>query len=325
MSEKSSISLGLILKGAAMGIAEVIPGVSGGTIAFITGIYERLINSIKSFDAKAVKLLFSFRLKELFNHVDGMFLLFLVAGMVCGIGVGVFGIGYLLEHFPAPLWAFFFGLIIASAIYIGRQITQWKVFQLVSMLVGFIIALGVTYFSPAEGSESLIWVFFCGVIAISALILPGVSGSFILLMLGMYTVVRSAAEDAMRSQELSSILILVAFVLGCGVGLLSFARVMSYAFKHYKDSTLALLTGFMIGSLRKIWPWRNIDTVLDKKTGEVTRYQEMQYESMEHLQVLRELNVLPLDYQGDAQTFLVVIAGAVGFGIIFLFQLLEKK
>ena len=325
MNEKSSFSIGLLLKGAAMGIAEVIPGVSGGTIAFITGIYERLINCIKSFDAKAVKLLLSFKLRELFLHVDGMFLLILFAGMVCGIGVGVFGVGYLLEFFPAPLWAFFFGLIVASALYIGRQITKWTAVQMVSMLIGFAIALGVTYFSPAEGSESLLWVFTCGVIAISALILPGVSGSFILLMLGMYTVVRGAAEDAMRNQELSSLLILVAFVLGCGVGLLSFARVMSYAFKHYKNATLALLTGFMIGSLRKIWPWRNIDTVLDKETGEVTRYQEMMYESMDNLQVLRELNVLPQDYQGNAQSVLVVIAAVVGFGVIFLFQYIARE
>jgi putative membrane protein len=193
------------------------------------------------------------------------------------------------------------------------------------MLIGFTIALGVTYFSPAEGSESLLWVFACGVIAISALILPGVSGSFILLMLGMYTVVRGAAEDAMRNQELSSLLILVAFVLGCGLGLLSFARIMSYAFKNYKNATLALLTGFMIGSLRKIWPWRNIDTVLDKETGEVTRYQEMIYESMDNLQVLREFNVLPQDYQGNAQSVLVVIAAVVGFGVIFLFQYIARQ
>ncbi len=325
MNEKSSFSIGLLLKGVAMGIAEVIPGVSGGTIAFITGIYERLINCIKSFDATALKLLLSFKLRELFLHVDGMFPLILFAGMVCGIGVGVFGVGYLLEFFPAPLWAFFFGLIVASAIYIGRQITKWTAVQMVSMLIGFAIALGVTYFSPAEGSESLLWVFACGVIAISALILPGVSGSFILLMLGMYTVVRGAAEDAMRNQELSSLLILVAFVLGCGLGLLSFARIMSYAFKNYKNATLALLTGFMIGSLRKIWPWRNIDTVLDKETGEVTRYQEMIYESMDNLQVLREFNVLPQDYQGNAQSVLVVIAAVVGFGVIFLFQYIARQ
>lgn len=325
MNEKPKFSLSLVLKGAAMGVAEVIPGVSGGTIAFITGIYERLINSIKSFNGDAVKLLFSLKLRELFKHLDGSFLFLLLVGMVGGIGVGVFGVGYLLEHFPAPLWAFFFGLIIASAIYIGRQINQWKLLQFVAIIIGFVIALGVTYFSPAQGTTNLLWVFLCGVIAISALILPGVSGSFILLMLGMYTVVRGAAEDAMRNLELSSILILLSFILGCGVGLLSFARVMSYAFKHYKNATLALLTGFMLGSLRKIWPWRNIDTVLDKKTGEVTRFQEMQYESMDDLQVLRELNVLPADFQGDSQTVLVVLAAIVGFALIFIFQLFEKK
>ena len=308
-----------------MGIADVIPGVSGGTIALISGIYEELIDSIDNLNLTSLLVLKKEGFSEFWNKINGRFLLPLILGIGSSIVFFSGIIHDLLIEYPIPVWAFFFGLIVASAIYIGRQLTKWTAVQMVSMLIGFAIALGVTYFSPAEGSESLLWVFTCGVIAISALILPGVSGSFILLMLGLYTVVRGAAEDTMRNQELSSLLILVAFVLGCGVGLLSFARVMSYAFKHYKNATLALLTGFMIGSLRKIWPWRNIDTVLDKETGEVTRYQEMMYESMDNLQVLRELNVLPQDYQGNAQSVLVVIAAVVGFGVIFLFQYIAKE
>lgn len=324
MSEKSNISISAILKGAAMGIAEVIPGVSGGTIAFITGIYERLINAIKSVDGQALKLLFSFKLKQFFRHIDGTFLLVLGLGMFLGIAVGVLGVGYLLEEYPAPVWAFFFGLIIASAIYIGKQITKWNVGPILGIMLGCAIALGITYISPAEGSTNLLWVFACGAIAISALILPGVSGSFILLLLGMYTVVRGAAESVMLDQDSASIFIILAFMMGCVIGLVSFSRVLSYAFKHYKNLTLSILTGFMIGSLRKIWPWRNVDSYLDKSTMEIVSYDNTN-PLPDDIQVLKEMNVMPSDFIGDPQTLLVIVSGVVGFILIFILDRFDTK
>ncbi len=325
MSQSKNNSLFTVLKGGFMGIAEVIPGVSGGTIAFITGIYERLINSIKSFDLEAVKLLTSFKLKELFKKIDGKFLVLLALGMFLGIVIGVLGVGYLLENFPAPVWSFFFGLIIASSIYIGKQITKWNVQVVLFILIGFAVAFGITYLSPAEGSGNLLWVFVCGCIAISALILPGVSGSFILLLLGMYTVVREAAEVVLKEQELSSFILLLAFIAGCIVGLLSFARVMSYAFKHHRNNTLALLTGFMVGALRKIWPWRNVETYLDKETKEIVEFTGSVSSLPEEIQILTEELVMPSAYKGEPYVIITIVCMVAGFVILMGFTSLDKK
>lgn len=325
MKNNNTFSIATVLKGACMGVAEVIPGVSGGTIAFITGIYERLLNCFKSFDLDALRFLKKFDFKAFFKHIDGFFLITLGAGMFIGIGIGVFGVGYLLDHFPAPLWSFFFGLITSSAFYIGKQVGKWDIISFVALIIGAAIALGVTYISPAEGTNNLIWVFICGVIAISALILPGVSGSFILLLMGMYNVVRGAAESLMVNRDMASLSTIVAFCLGCVVGLLTFARVMSYAFKNFKNTTLALLTGFMVGSLRKIWPWRNIETYMDKSTGQLIPALEYSEDSYPHVQVLKEINVLPETFSGNPQLILVIISAIIGFVLIFVFSSFEKK
>jgi len=325
MSEKNRLTVSAALKGMCMGMAEVIPGVSGGTIAFITGIYERLINAIKEVDVDALKMLSKFKLVKLFHKVDGFFLLSLAIGMFIGIGIGVLGIGYLLENYPAPVWGFFFGLIIASAIYIARKIDKWSVGVIGAAILGCAIALLVTYLSPTEGSDNLLWVFLSGCIAISALILPGVSGSFILLLLGMYTVVRNAAELAMTDQDVGSMITLFVFMLGCGVGLLSFARVMSFAFKNYRNVTLGLLTGFMLGSLRKIWPWRNVDQYLDKETNEVVMYSDSFANLPEEIQILSEQLVGPSGYLDSPMTITTIICGVVGFAVLYGFSLLEKE
>ena len=324
MSKQKKLSLSAALKGMCMGMAEVIPGVSGGTIAFITGIYERLINAIKEFDLEALKLLTGFKLILFFKKIDGFFLVSLAAGMFVGIGIGVLGIGHLLENYPAPVWGFFFGLIIASAIYIARKIDNWNFGVVAIAVVGCGIALLVTYLSPTEGSGNLIWVFLCGCIAISALILPGVSGSFILLLLGMYTVVRDAAESALTNQDMGSIITLLVFMVGCGVGLLSFARVMSYAFKNYRDLTLGLLTGFMLGSLRKIWPWRNVDQYMDKETNEIVPYAGNFSSLPEEIQILSEQLVSPAGYLDNPMTIATIICGVIGFAVLYGFSLVEK-
>lgn len=238
--------------------------------------------------------------------------------------IGVFGVGYLLDHYPSPLWAFFFGLILASSIYIGRQITSWNVLSIGLIILGFAIAFGVTQLTPVEGTINYLWIFFCGFIAISALILPGVSGSFLLLLLGMYTIVRGSAEDFIRHQSMDSLLVLASFAIGCLVGLLTFARLMSYTFKHYRNQTLALLTGFMLGSLYKIWPWQNPVTYVNKLTGEQVSAASVSLPN-DNFKLLVEQNVLPSEFVGDPQLALVILAGITGFIVLFALEYIGNR
>ena len=307
----------LILKGAAMGIAETIPGVSGGTIAFITGIYERLLNSIRSFGPVAITAWKEDGFAGLWQAIDGGFLLRLFGGMVLGILVGVFGMAYLLENFPLQVWGFFFGLIVASAIYVAKQIQRWSLAAGVIILISAAIAYWVTVATPAQGSDSLTYVFACGVIAISALMLPGLSGSFMLLLLGMYQFVLhdTLKEGVLQEHDLGAVVTLGVFGLGCLLGVLTFARVLSWLFDHHRDLTLAGLTGFMIGSLNKVWPWQQVlETRINSKGEE---------------QVLFSKSVLPNTFSGLGENFfygvepyLLSVLGTmiVGFAIIFLIE-----
>lgn len=315
--------LGLILKGLAMGIAEIIPGVSGGTIAFITGIYEELIYTIKSVNFSLIKTFKLEGIKGVWRSLNGSFLLLLISGMFIGIVAGIFLIGYLLENYQAPLWAFFFGLIISSAIYIGRKIDQWNILNIGLVVIGFIIAFGVTLLSPAQGSTNYLLVFFSGMIAISALILPGISGSFILLLMGMYTIIRSEAEKALSTFEIDSLLVIGSFAGGCLIGLVVFSRVLSYTFKHFKNQTLAILTGFMLGSLNKIWPWRNPESWLDKNTSEIITDVSVINKDIllgDEIQLIREVKVLPGDYLFFEPQLGISIATFL-FGLIIVFIL----
>lgn len=310
--EKWSSQLTLLLKGMAMGIAEVIPGVSGGTIAFITGIYERLINTIKTILGPEIfKSLRHDGLLGAWKKADGLFLTMLLGGMVLGIGVGVFGVTHLLENYPELLWAFFFGLIIASALYIGRQVTKWGAVEITILVIGVAVAYFITVASPAQGSESLVMVFIAGTIAISALILPGISGSFILLLMGMYTLIIPTVKDALKTFNSDSLVILVVFALGCLLGLATFSRVLSWTFKNYHNQTLALLTGFMIGSLNKIWPWRNVLEYRTNSKGEEVPFIEK--------------SVLPSAYDGDPYVLGVIILMLVGFAAVFALEKLGNK
>ncbi len=297
-----------------MGIAEVIPGVSGGTIAFITGIYERLINAIKSIlGLEAINALRKDGIAAAWKTIDGGFLVFLVGGMAAGIVTGALGISYLLENYPEMVWAFFFGLIVASALYIGRQVRPWNIGNVVILVVGIVIAYWITVASPASGNESPIFIFFAGAIAISALILPGISGSFILLLLGMYQFILhdTLKEGVLEQQSSGAFLTLGIFALGCLLGLATFSRVLSWTFKHYKNPTLALLTGFMIGSLNKVWPWRNVLQYRTNSDGEQEPFIEQ--------------SVLPASYEGEAQILAVVIAMIIGFSVVFLLDRMDRK
>ena len=312
MLQNTRYKLYLVLTGMAMGIAEVIPGVSGGTIAFIAGIYERLINAIKSLDARLLGFLARFKLKAAFEHLDGFFLLFLIAGMLGGIVIGIFGVSNLMENHPEELWGFFFGLILASAWYVGKRVGKWNATTIALFIVGAVGAFMITKLSPATGSENLAYVFLCGMIAISALILPGISGSFMLLLLGMYTVIIPTLKEFLTTFDLSLLVIIGVFALGCLTGLISVARILSWLFHHKKDMTLATLTGIMLGSLNKIWPWRNPVKWLDE-SGAIVETDPGQVDA----KILMEHNVLPSGYTvDDPNTLIVIVCIVAGFLLV---------
>lgn len=239
----------LFLKGVGMGAADVIPGVSGGTIAFITGIYEELVNSIKSIDGEAIKLLFSGKLRSFWLKVNGSFLLVLMSGVILSLLSLAKLIIFLMLYFPIPLWSFFFGLILISSFIVLREVHQWKITVVIAGIAGIVIAYLITTATPTDTPEDLWFIFLSGCIAICAMILPGISGSFILLILAKY-------EYIMEAVSTFNIPVLLVFGLGCIVGITSFSRVISWIFDRYHDVTVALLAGFMLGSLNKVWPWK---------------------------------------------------------------------
>jgi putative membrane protein len=251
----------LFLKGMGMGAADVVPGVSGGTIAFITGIYEELISSIKSVNIEALKLLVRFRFSALWRSVNGNFLLAVFAGILVSIFSLARLLEFLMENHPVLIWAFFFGLILASAIVVTRKIKTWKPAQIAGLLAGTVIMFFVTRFTPAQTSDAYWYVFLAGAIAICAMILPGISGAFILLILGKYRFILEAVGDF-------NIPVLLVFGLGIITGLLSFANLLSWLFRKFHDLTIAVLAGFIIGSLNKIWPWKETISSIINTHGE---------------------------------------------------------
>ena len=318
--------LSTILKGAAMGVAEVIPGVSGGTIAFITGIYERLLNVIKSFNFSLIGTFRKEGVRGLWTAMDGAFLLSLVAGMVGGILVGVVGVSYSLKEYPPVIWAFFFGLIIASAIYIGRQIERWTALEIILLIVGAVGAYYITTVTPVEWSHSLPVVFLAGAIAISALILPGISGSFMLLLMGMYyfIVTKTFKEGILENFDPQAFLTIGVFALGCLTGLLTVARVLAWTFKNYRFPTLAVLTGFMLGSLNKIWPWRTPVKAMNE-AGEIITNSTTILTADSKMKILQEINQFPANYAaGDALLVPAILMLVLGFVSVFLMERLGK-
>lgn len=256
------------LKGSAMGMAEVIPGVSGGTIAFITGIYERLLNVIKSIGPDAWNAWRKDGIKGLWKAMDGTFLVSLIGGMVVGIVIGVFLITYLLETYPLLVWSYFFGLILVSALFVAREIHDWNGQRIFGIVLGAVVAYWITIAVPAPGNPALWFVFVSGCIAVSALLLPGISGSFILLLMGMYSYIIPTVKSALKTFAIDELIILVTFGTGMLTGMVIFSRVLSWTFKNYHDATLAVLTGFLIGSLNKIWPWQQVLETMTKESGD---------------------------------------------------------
>ena len=248
------------LKGMCMGAADVVPGVSGGTIAFMTGIYETLVGSINSIDTTAVKLLFTGKIKDFWKHINGTFLVFLAAGIL----ISVFSLAklmqFLLANHPIQTWAFFFGLIVASSIFILKGIKGWRWQEFLILAIGIVTGAVVCTLSPTETPDSLWFIFICGAIAICAMILPGISGSFILLILGKYEYIMGTISGLTSGQFGHNLLVLGVFGAGAVVGLLSFSKFLHWLLGRWHKQTLLALAGFIIGSLVKVWPWSNIET-----------------------------------------------------------------
>ena len=271
----------------AMGMAEVVPGVSGGTIAFITGIYEELLNTIKGVTPGKLLIWKEEGLKAFWQSINGNFILFLLIGMATGLVLGVFTIAKMLNTYPVLVWSFFFGLILASVLYVGRQIKKWGIVEVALLVLSAGLSYYITIAAPSQGPQELWFVFISGFIAICALMLPGVSGSFLLLLLGMYQYIVTDNVKALLSDfNTSSLTVVIVFGLGCLAGLLSFSRVLSWTFKKFEYPTLAALTGFLLGSLNKVWPWKHVEQIYVKHLGEID----------EEVVVIVEKSVMPAQH-----------------------------
>ena len=251
------------IKGACMGAADVIPGVSGGTIAFITGIYDQLIGSINSINAEAVKLFFTGKFKEFWKHINGTFLLSLFCGILFSV-VALAGLmQYLLESHPIQTWAFFFGLIVASSLFILRGIEGWNLKAVIFLILGACLGITVCTISTTTTPDALWFIFLSGAIAICAMILPGISGSFILLILGKYKYIMEAITGLTTGQAVGDTLVILGvFAVGAVCGIIAFSRILNWLLSRYHKQTLLVLAGFIIGSLVKVWPWNNMEAIM---------------------------------------------------------------
>jgi putative membrane protein len=248
-------AVNLALKGLCMGSADVIPGVSGGTIALITGIYEDLIGALRSIDVKVIQKLLALDIKGAVAKVHVRFLLALFLGITVAILSLARLMNFLLHYYPVPTWSLFFGLIAASTVMVGKHVSHWFGKAGISFVTGIVTATVIVHLIPMHTPEDLWFIFFCGIVAICAMILPGISGAFILLILGKYEYVTAALKNPFLPQNLVIILV---FCIGCGIGLLGFSRVLNYLLQKFHNLTMAFLTGLIAGSLQKIWPWKEI-------------------------------------------------------------------
>ncbi|WP_075342024.1 DUF368 domain-containing protein [Tenacibaculum agarivorans] len=295
----------LALKGMAMGAADVVPGVSGGTIAFISGIYEELLQSISNINLSLFKTLKKEGFSAAWKQLNGNFLLALFSGIFISVVSLAKLISWLLETEPILVWSFFFGLVLASVIYVGRQIKKWNIIAVILVVLAAILAYYITTLPPLiSESSSNLFLFLAGAIAICAMILPGISGSFILVLLGAYKPILQAVSDR-------DFVTIVIVGLGTIVGLLSFSRVLKWLFANYKNYTLAALTGFIIGSLNKIWPWKKVLTYRTNSHGEQEPF--------------NELSISPFSYDGDPQLLYAILLSIIGFSIIIVLEKLAVK
>lgn len=267
----------LFLKGAAMGAANVIPGVSGGTVAFITGIYERLILALKSLDREAVGLFFRGRFGEFARKVDLKFIAWLGTGIVVSILTLASVLKFLFANYAVFVWAFFFGLILASIFFVGRKVKRWSVGPVVGFLIGAGIAVGVALVKPGSENDSTCYLVLCGVISMASMIIPGLSGSFVLLLLGNYQLIMIDSVSGLKTLDPKAFSTLVPVGIGAVLGLLVLSRLLAWVFQKYHDLAVALLTGFVAGSLLVIWPWKK-EVIATFEAGEGTKEKVIGYE-----------------------------------------------
>lgn len=285
-----------------MGVAELVPGVSGGTIAFVAGIYEEFISSINNINLKTLRLWREEGFTSFWKALNGNFLATLFLGMCISIFSFSKLISWLLVNEPISLWSFFFGLVIASVLFVAKAIEKWNLVTVLLLILGAAVAYYITTIPPSQNTDSLPFLFFSGALAICAMILPGISGSFILVLLGSYKTVLDAVDER-------DFKILITVGLGILFGLLSFAKILKWMFSHYKNITLAILTGFILGSLNKIWPWKKVleTRVIGKKV------------------IVIDENISPFAFEGNPQILYAIIAAIVGFSLIFILEKVASK
>ena len=324
----------ITLKGLAMGAADAVPGVSGGTIAFISGIYEELVNTISAVDLSLLKTLKKEGITAFWKQLNGSFLVALLLGILISFVSFMRLAKYLIENHPILIWSFFFGLIIASIYYVGRQISKWNFGAIISVIIRTLLAYFITTLPSLGANENSLYLFLAGAIAICAMILPGISGSFILVILGAY----KTLSDAIADLDIKRLLI---FVCGAAIGLLSFSRVLKWLFHNYKNATLGLLTGFIIGSLNKVWPWKETITVFSKETGEIVPFititklgtlsifqrSKLDFESYK---TAFEKSVSPFHYSDinngiDPQIMYALLFSVIGFLSIFILEYISMN
>ncbi|MDN3725029.1 DUF368 domain-containing protein [Aequorivita sp. SDUM287046] len=305
-------------KGLAMGAADVVPGVSGGTIAFISGIYEELIETIHNIDLGFFRSWKKNGFSTAWKQYNLSFLVALFAGVFISIISLAKLITWLLEVYPILVWSFFFGLVIASIVYVGQQIKNWSIGIVIALIVASIFSYFITIADPVGSPDSNWFLFLAGFVAIIAMILPGISGAFILLLLGAYTTVIGIVTqlgDGITTFNgtlfLSALTKLIIFGTGAIVGLKMFSRILNWMFKHHKNITLAVLTGFMVGALNKIWPWKEVLQYRMNHTGEKVPFIER--------------SVLPQNYDGNPQVLYALLFVAIGFFTIFLLERIAVK
>jgi putative membrane protein len=297
----------LFLKGVSMGAADVVPGVSGGTIAFISGIYEELLDSIKAIPGAAIIFLKG-KIKEAWKMANAPFMAVLLSGIALSVLTLAGVITHLLEHYPIPVWSFFFGLIVASVWFVGKSMKTFDIQSIVLFILATVGAYLITVATPSSTPENLPFIFFSGVIAICAMILPGISGSFILLLMGKYHFIMQALKEV-------NLAIIITFAMGCLLGILSFARVVSFMFQRFHNATLAILTGFMLGSLNKVWPWKQVLEYRVNSHGENVPFIEK--------------SVMPATYTEitgqHPQIGLAIALALFGFLLVFALETLAEK
>ena len=314
------------VKGACMGAADVIPGVSGGTIAFIMGIYDEFVGSLASVNAEAVRLLFSGKIKAFWKHINGNFLL----SLVLGIGVSVVALAglmqMLLSDFPIPTWAFFFGLIVASSMFIIRGISGWKLKEVIFLVFGVVLGVVVCTLSPTKTPDALWFIFLSGAIAICAMILPGISGSFILLILGKYQYVMESISELVSGVDIGSNLVIIGvFLIGAVVGILGFSKFLHWLLARWHKETLIVLAGFIIGSLVKVWPWSNTEAIVCSQFPAVAALAESAEEGSMIAQKALDAAVSAQASQIDPQIGLAILFAIIGFSLVTGIEIAGKR